>query len=811
MQHPRPFLCLALIFLAGASNASFPTLYLKPLVLQQFHSPTNITHAPDGSGRLFVCDQPGQVLVFQNGQLLPQPFIDISSKMVPVSTTYSETGLLGMAFHPGFADPASPGHRKLYLYYSAPAGTATPNPSTPQQNVSVLSEFQVSASDPNSAPLSSERILLTFGQPQSNHNGGQIEFGPDGMLYLASGDGGGANDNARGHTGTEGSTSSLGNAQDRSNLLGKILRIDPADPDGPGPQSYSIPPDNPFFSDPAPGVRKEIYAYGLRNPWRFSFDTGPGGTQRLYCCDVGQNRIEEVNLIIPGGNYGWRYFEGTEMPVFSSGSPSNPMPHPGGVLIPPIAQYAHPGATGSPLPQLGISGTGGYVYRGSAIPSLRGKYVFGDYGATSGAPGGRLMGLEEVPPGSGSFVLTPAIPLVGGNPFSLRVLCLGQDASGELYVGTKTSGGVKALENGLPNGGLYQLVPADAVPPPLILEPVRDTSLFSETGPADADLSNGGPPLFAGQTPDSRIRRALLAFDLSGIPAAARFESAILRMSVIQASGDTSGLRLTTLNRVLSPWGEAATSDLAGGVTALPGDATWNQRLFSASSPLFWVNPGGDFSLQTSSSTAIRSAGPFALQGAQMVNDVHLWLSDPASNHGWILRSDETLPGRDKSFASRESPAAQRPTLTLVPLTHYDAYLATHYRDLDPAADDDGDGIANQIEYAFGLSPVNFDQSDGFSVSSGPLLDGARTVTITFRRDINATDLTYQLQLGTGLPAWTTIAEVIQGAPAAGLHGALVESETPLSASIRLVTVSIPLQGAGAERHFFRLNVTRQP
>lgn len=816
------FFSLLFLAIAGNGEGAFPTLYLKPVVLQQIHSPTNITSAPDGSGRLFVCDQPGQIWIIQNGMRLPTPFLDISSKMVAIGVNYSERGLLGMTFHPGYADAESPGFRKFYLYYSAPNTTATVHASVPQNHVSVLAEYQVSQTDSNSALLASERVVLTFGQPQSNHNGGQIEFGPDGMLYVASGDGGGADDNAAGHTGGANTSprpsNALGNAQDRSNLLGKILRINPQDPDGAGPQTYTVPSDNPFVSDGTPGLKKEIYAYGLRNPWRFSFDTGPGGTGRLFCCDVGQNRVEEVNLVVAGGNYGWRYFEGTEMPTFSSRASVNPMPHPGGTLIPPITEYAHPGADESTLPQLGISGTGGYVYRGAAIPALQGKYVFGDYGATGGAPIGRLMGLEETAPGSGVFNLTEAIPLLGGNPFSLRILCLGQDEAGELYVGTKISGGVMALENGLPNGGLYQLVAAENTPTPLVLEAVKDTSLFSETGLGGEELSNGTGPLFAGWNESSQTRRALLAFDFSSVPASARFASAILRLNIIGSAGLVdSGFRASTLNRVLESWGEASTFSLAGGVTAQTGDTTWRQSSFSSSNPVFWMEEGGMYAPETSASTAIRLTGPHTWEGPQMVQDIHQWMNAPATNHGWLLRSDEGLVGQAKQFASRESAPGDRPTLTLIPAIGYEAFLATHFPSrrtgefLDPAGDVDGDGIAHQIEYAYGLNPVVFDAEDDFEVVSGPFVAGTRDVTIRFRRDTAAVDLTYRLQFGSNLADWTTLAESAHGAAVVGHNGGTVESETVLSGSLRRVTIAVSLTGDEAQRHFFRLAVQRQP
>jgi glucose/arabinose dehydrogenase len=464
--------------LTAISFAAFPTLKLEPVVLQQLFAPTNITAAPDGSGRVFICDQPGKIHILQNGMILPVPFLDMGSKMVTLTTNGSERGLLGMAFHPSFGDSASPGYRKFYLNYSARPETATNNPATPQNHVTVIAEYQASTSQPNLADPLGERIVLTYGQPQANHNGGQLEFGPDGLLYIASGDGGSANDNNEGHTGgalTPRPNGILGNGQDRRTLLGKILRINPIDPDGAGPLTYSIPPSNPFigqtqdFTDNALDgpMRPEIYAYGLRNPWRFSFDKRPGGTNRLFCGDVGQGSVEEVNLINSGGNYGWRYREGSF--VFDPLMATNGIAP--AITTDPIAQYAHPGINiGTPaLSQLGISITGGYVYRGSTIPDLQGKYLFADYSTLAGNNTARLMGLDEGSPSS--FTLDSKIQITGGglgnNPLTASILTFGEDASGEFLLGTKSNGGVLQLTSGgFPAGGIYQVVPSDFQPPP---------------------------------------------------------------------------------------------------------------------------------------------------------------------------------------------------------------------------------------------------------------------------------------------------------------------------------------------------------
>ena len=833
--------------------AAFPTLHMKPVVLQQMHSPTCIVAAPDGSGRLFVCDQPGVIYIVEDGMRLPVPFLDISNAAVNVAhrkvravggasgTGYDERGLLSLAFHPGYASPASPGYRKFYLNYNKAyeagidppphqGGTWTPNCTT------VIAEFQATANSYVADPLSERKILL-YPQPQSNHNGGGMVFDAAGRLYIGSGDGGSANDNNVGHSGGAAAivgppaipspSDCLGNGQDKTVYLGKILRIDPLDPDGAGAQTYSIPADNPFYNDATPaGLKKEIFAFGIRNPWGISFDDGPLGTGRLFCADVGQGRIEEVNLITSGGNYGWRYKEGLELPVFSSGAPTNPMPHPGGTLTDPIAQYGHPGITGSSLPLLGLSITGGYVYRGSAIPALQGKYVFGDYGATSGAPSGRLMGLEETLPGSGVFTLTEAIPLVGGNPISTRVMCLGRDSSGELYVGTKSSGGVMALENGLPNGGLYKLVPAPASPAPVVLTTVKDNSIFEETGGMGEELSNGTGDIFIGTTstsggPTGTIRRGLLAFDLSSVPADSRFGTAILQVNLKNADTHPNATlqRNTFLNRVLASWGEAGSFSATGGAVALTGDATWFNRFYSPVSPTAWTVEGGDYSIAVSSSFGMGSGtGFYAFQGPQMTNDVHAWLAAPSGNHGWMIRSDEGVNQTRKTLDSRESAdAAKRPTLTLVHATPYEKWLSVWYPSLlvgqfvDLRGDVDGDGIAHQLEYAFGLSPLSRDAASGFSVAAGPLSAGSRVLTMTFRRDTAATDLTYRLEISASLGAWTPVAQSTGGSAPVGQNGGAVVSDTTVSGTVKLVTVTRVLSGADADRQFVRVAVDRAP
>ena len=807
---------LAALTLATGASATYPTLYLKPVVLQQFHSPTNVVNA--GDGRLFITDQPGKIYIIEGGMMRPTPFLDLTDRIITgnTPTSYSERGLLGLAFHPGYLNSASPGYRKFYVYYSKTYVSATdpapPQVGDPVNHTGVLAEFQVSTTDKNIADKNTERRLMMFTEPQSNHNGGQLEFGPEsqGYLYFSLGDGGGQFDNAAGHTGGSGGGTAtpqgnVGNSQDRTRIFGKILRLDPLGTNGPGGQ-YGIPADNPFVGAGG-GIREEIWCLGMRNPWRFCFDKRAGGTNRLFCCDVGQNNIEEVDLITKGGNYGWHIKEGT----FDNDATA---PNPSGIaLTPPIAEYAHPGSTttGS-TPQLGLSGTGGYVYRGSTIPALQGKYIFGDYGATAGSPSGRLMGLEETTPGSGVFTLNPAIPLLGGNPFSLRIMCLGEDSDGEIYVATKTSAGVQALENGLPNGGLYKLVPAPTNPAPLVLDAAKDNSLFSE-----AELSNGTGNLFTGQNATGDLRRALLAFDLTSVPAGSRFQSAILQLNVNQIETGTANQRNSILSKVLESWGEGTSFSTTGGVAATTNDATWTSRFYSPTSPTFWTSDGGEFSTTISSSLAVNSTGTWAWQSAQTVNDVHAWIAAPASNQGWILRSDEGFNSTTKRIDSRESAPAVRPKLTLVQASPYEKWLATYFPSnltgqwVDPQGDLDGDGICNQLEYAAGLSPLAFNSSSGFVTSAGSLSAGSRTVTVTFLRDTAATDLTYSLQFSSDLSTWTSIAQSIAGNAATGLNGGSIVSETTVSGTVKLVTVSVTLTSPASERQFVHLVVDRTP
>ncbi len=293
-----------------------------------FASPVDLQHPGDGTNRLFVVEQPGIIKVFENSPSITahKDFLDIRDRV----QMGGEMGLLGLAFHPDYIN-----NGYFYVNYT----TMSPDRQT------IISRFTVS-SDPDIADPGSELILIRQPQPYSNHNGGQLAFGPDGYLYIALGDGGSGGD-------------PLNNAQNRSTLLGKILRIDVNSVEG--NLNYAIPPDNPY-KDNSNGFREEIFAYGLRNPWRFSFDAFNGS---IWCGDVGQGDWEEIDIIESGKNYGWRYKEGDHC----YNPPANCDTIEG--LISPIWEYNHTSG--------GVAVTGGYVYRGSRIPELYGKYIYGDY------------------------------------------------------------------------------------------------------------------------------------------------------------------------------------------------------------------------------------------------------------------------------------------------------------------------------------------------------------------------------------------------------------------------------------------------
>ena len=414
---------------------------------------------PAGDGgadnRLFVVEQNGQLRYIQNGQLQPTVSLDLAAlpnglgPFNPGSFT-DERGFLGLAFHPNFNKAGTVGHQTLYTYSSVGNGTTAPTyavPNAATQNYKlIVNEFKMSAANPNVVDTSTQREIISFGKNAGNHNGGTITFGPDGYMYLAVGDGGNANDVGPSHI------EPGGNAQNLTTPLGKMLRFDPVlptlKPASPDPVStngqYRIAADNPNMG--AGQTVPEIYASGLRNPYRFAFDRPDlGGTGDLILADVGQNNIEEINRIIKGGNYGWAVKEGTF--IFNRTAGPGGVPAAGSIganspgspsgLLDPIEGTPEPGTGARRFLQYdhgdGISITGGFVYRGDDIPELVGKYVFGDL-AITGSPSridGRLF-YADLEDGTINEFLLPQFAN-GKLPNGLTVHGFGEDADGELY------------------------------------------------------------------------------------------------------------------------------------------------------------------------------------------------------------------------------------------------------------------------------------------------------------------------------------------------------------------------------------------
>lgn len=328
-----------------------------------FDRPVDLQHQGE---RLFVVEQAGIISVFENDESTPakSTFLDIRNQ---VKDSGNEEGLLGLAFHPNYNT-----NGYLFVNYTA---------SNPDRTV--ISRFEVSSADPNVANAGSEFVILEYAQPFSNHNGGQLTFGPDGFLYIASGDGGSGND-------------PQGNGQKLTTLLGKILRID-IDAQSAG-KNYAIPDDNPFVNNTV-GNREEIFAYGLRNPWRFSFDFENG---QLWTGDVGQNAYEEIDIIIKGGNYGWVIMEASQ--CVQTNCDMN------GLEL-PVWEYDR---------SEGISITGGFVYRGSIFPEFKGKYIYGDFGS------GKIWALDNATQNN------PVNTELVDSP--LNISSFGVDMDNELYI-----------------------------------------------------------------------------------------------------------------------------------------------------------------------------------------------------------------------------------------------------------------------------------------------------------------------------------------------------------------------------------------
>jgi len=340
---------------SGKPAISNSAIGLQAVVNHRFAKPVFLTHSPDHTNRVFVVEQDGQILIIQENHVLPTPFLNLADKL----STGGERGLLGLAFHPHFSS-----NGRIFINYTRAGDRAT-----------VIAEYRIS-SNPNQA-TQNETILLIIPQPYGNHNGGMLAFGPDQFLYIGMGDGGAGGDPEN-------------YAQNPNELLGKFLRIDVNQR-----PPYSIPPDNPFMKGHG---RPEIFAWGLRNPWRFSFDRETG---QLWAGDVGQHAWEEINVIKKGNNYGWRRMEG--MHCFNPKTRCRQNHD----FVDPVTEYAHE--------QGRCSVTGGYVYRGATITTLLGTYIFGDFcsGEIWGYRDGHTRLLRET---------------------DLQISSFGEDLEGELYV-----------------------------------------------------------------------------------------------------------------------------------------------------------------------------------------------------------------------------------------------------------------------------------------------------------------------------------------------------------------------------------------
>ena len=403
--------------------ANDPPRVRLELVAGGFTSAVALVDPRDGSHRLFVLDQTGLIWILSEGKRLEQPFLDLRERVIELNSFYDERGLLGLAFHPDFA-----ANGRFYVSYSGHLQSGL----SPDEwdHTTYISEFTVSADDPDLADPESERILLAIDKPGYNYEAGHLAFGPDGYLYIATGDS--VHDPA---------TEAGQFAQDTSSLLGKILRIDVNGTADTG-QNYLIPADNPFVSGAG---RPEIFAYGFRNPYRFSFDVSNSGRVRLFVADVGQANMEEVNLVEPGRNYGWPIREGTK--CFNAQVWNQPLEScPTNGLSDPIIAYAHQGDLSAII--------GGMVYRGTAIPELAGGYIFGDWGKGRG----HLFVAYPPPIGSGAWSVMEIQTEVSSEPFELgQLLGIGKDENGELYLLTKAPG-IGATGN---SGSLYKIVQID--------------------------------------------------------------------------------------------------------------------------------------------------------------------------------------------------------------------------------------------------------------------------------------------------------------------------------------------------------------
>ncbi len=365
------------------------TLKVQQLA-DNLQAPTDITFP--GNGDIWLTEQTGRIRVIKNGKLSDAPLLDLNSKLVKIVGGYDERGLLGIALHPKFKS-----NKKFYVFYSRPSTKKS-------DHTGVLAEYKFPGgsgqTDPNSG-----RIILTIEEPEPNHNGGGIHFGPDGYLYVSFGDGGGQGDKH----------GEFGNGQKMDTWLGKILRVDINTKTG-----YIVPKDNPFVG--RKNVKPEIWAYGFRNPYRFSFDKI---TRQLFAGDVGQDLWEEVDIVKKGANYGWRLMEGTHCYNPATGCNTK------GITM-PITEYSH---------REGISVIGGYVYNGQQLPVLKSKYVFADWV-------GKVFYLKKT-----GLKWERGKVILQNFSDNIKITAFGEDPAGELYILTNKDNGPGSIK-----GSVYKIV-----------------------------------------------------------------------------------------------------------------------------------------------------------------------------------------------------------------------------------------------------------------------------------------------------------------------------------------------------------------
>lgn len=406
-------------FLASHSFAQYKLTDAFPM-LPAFQMPVDLVSSPDGSDRLFVLEKHGKIYVFQNSPTISAAkiFLDLSS-IVSQDSISAETGLLGLDFDPNFMN-----NGYFYVNYTTKATPLT----------SHVARFHVNQTDPDAADITSEKTILTLQQPFANHNGGCVKFGPGGYLFLSFGDGGFFDDPSN-------------NGQSDTVLFGKILRINVNDTVG--GKSYGIPADNPFASDATGKKKKEIYAYGLRNVWRFSFDSQTG---KLWGADVGQGKWEEIDIIEKGKNYGWNIMEGSHIYI--------PMGRDTAGLVLPVWEYEHLSGNNSI--------TGGYVYRGPSLPGLFNKYIYADYGT------GRIWSLAVDNQGNVTNKLIIDKPNLSGGA-NASISSFGVDRLENLY----------AVGYSRYNGRIYKITdPTGAVKP----EPNSDELVLIYPNPAKTEF-----------------------------------------------------------------------------------------------------------------------------------------------------------------------------------------------------------------------------------------------------------------------------------------------------------------------------------